>query len=65
MSYLKEIATTTQLDNLLSFLDEIDQKKDYHEGFNAFGLINEIVNTNEKVQGGVEALCKQLANDRG
>ena len=63
LDYLLTIATNSQKDALLKNLDLIAKRVDYHEGFQVFSLIGQIVNTEEKVEKGTEALCHALAKD--
>ena len=61
--YLLSIATPTQQEELIHALDLIAQGIDYHAGFRVFGLINQIVNSEEKLQNGVSWLCRSLKED--
>src|ERR1700722_10732927 len=61
--YLFSIATTTQREELTQALDLVAQGIDYHAGFRVFGLIAQIVNSEEKLQDGVSWLCKSLEED--
>ncbi len=61
--YLFSIATTTQQEELSRALDLVGQRIDYHAGFRVFGLIAQIVNSEEKLQNGVSQLCKSLEED--
>ena len=61
--YLFSIATTTQQEELTRALDLVAQRIDYHAGFRVFGLIAQIVNSEEKLQNGVRRLCKTLEED--
>jgi adenosine deaminase len=66
ISYLQSIASPEDIERLNAFLDLLethDESTDYHVGFQAFGLVSKIINTDEKVQHGTEALCKQLIED--
>lgn len=61
--YLFSIATAVQKEELTTALDLVAQKIDYHAGFRVFGLIAQIVNSEEKLQKGVVQLCKSLEDD--
>ncbi len=63
LEYLKEIAAPKQIEQLSKMLDQIDGGMDYQEAFQIFDLISKIVNTDKKVEDGVAALCKSLADD--
>lgn len=61
--YLFTIATTKQQEDLDHFLQKIAQGLDYNSAFQVFNLIAQIVNTEEKLQKGVEHLCMSLQED--
>jgi adenosine deaminase len=61
--YLFSIATTKQQEELTRALDLVAQRIDYHAGFRVFGLIAQIVNSEEKLQNGVSRLCEFLEED--
>jgi adenosine deaminase len=61
--YLFSIATLTQKEELTQALDLVAQRIDYHAGFQVFGLIAQIINSEEKLEKGVTELCKFLADD--
>lgn len=63
LEFLKDIATEEQFNKLSRFLDRIEQGIDYHDVFAVFGLVNQIVDTEEKVEQGVAALCEWLVKD--
>ncbi len=63
LNYLLTIASDAQKEALLKNLESISRKIDYHEGFKVFGLIAEIVNTDEKIEQGIRALCQELKED--
>lgn len=63
LSYLAGIAEPSDYLNLTQFLNKIKDGIDYHEGFKIFNLIGKIVNTEEKVQNGVIALCNSHVKD--
>lgn len=62
--YLFSIATTSQQEELTRCLDLVAQRIDYHAVFRVFGLIAQIVDSEEKLQNGVSWLCKSLEEDR-
>lgn len=61
--YLFSIATSTQQEELARALDLVSKRIDYHAGFRVFGLIAQIVNSEEKLQNGVSRLCESLEED--
>ena len=61
--YLFSIATVKQQEDLDQFLQKIEQGLDYNSAFQVFNLIALIVNTEEKLQKGVEHLCVSLQED--
>jgi adenosine deaminase len=61
--YLFSIATTTQQEEVTQALDLVAQRMDYHAAFRVFGLIAQIVNSEEKLQNGVSRLCELLEED--
>lgn len=63
LDYLFSIATAEQKQELEKNLAAISRKVDYHEVFAAFNVIAQIVNTEEKAKDGIEALCRELAED--
>lgn len=63
LEYLREIATTEEFNDLCAMIRQIDQGMDYHEAFQVFHLIGKIINTDQKVEDGVIALCKELIQD--
>lgn len=63
LEYLLTIATDSQKEALLDSLERIAARVDYHEAFKVFGLIGQIVNTNEKVEQGTLALCQSMEKD--
>jgi adenosine deaminase len=63
LDYLFTIATEEQKANLVYMLDLISKGIDYHEGFQVFPLVSQIVDTDAKVEQGVELLCKSLQKD--
>jgi adenosine deaminase len=66
LHYLQSIAPQEDIDRLNSFLDLLethDESTDYHAGFKAFGLVYQIINSDEKVKNGAAALCRDLASE--
>ena len=61
--FLKTIADDKSITQLLMLLDCMDQGMQYEQAFTIFDVISKIVNTDQKVEDGVAALCKQLAYD--
>ena len=61
--YLFSIASQSQKEELERNLDLIAKGLDYHVAFPVFQIIHQIVNTEEKVQRGVEELCLSLQDD--
>src|SRR5271156_1505968 len=61
--YLFSLATEEEKKSLQIALDNVSNKVDYHEIFHVFGLVHKLINTEEKVQKGVEALCSALKQD--
>lgn len=62
--YLFSIATLQQQEHLERNLALVPQGMDYHAIFPVFQLVSQLVNSEEKVQAGVEALCHALQQDR-
>jgi adenosine deaminase len=63
LDYLLDLASPPQQQALLNSLEMVSKKVDYHEGFKIFGLIGQIVNSDDKVEKGVAALCRALEKD--
>ena len=63
LSYLLEIADPQSFLELCHKLEQFQLGVDYHAGFEVFALIGKIVDTEEKVENGVVALCRELAQD--
>lgn len=63
LKYLFSISTSRQQEELKENLDLIHKGVAYHDVFRFFQLISQIVNTEERVQNGVEALCLSLEED--
>jgi adenosine deaminase len=61
--YLFSIATPYQQEELQQALEQIAQGIDYHAVFHVFRLVAQVVNTEDKVQQGVERLCTFLRED--
>lgn len=61
--YLFSIATEEQQKQISQSLDLIVKKMDYNAVFRIFGVIAQIVNTEERLQEGVNHLCISLQND--
>jgi adenosine deaminase len=63
LDFLQKIAEAKDFAATCDFLEKIKSGIDYHDGFQIFGLFGKIVNTDQKVEEGVVALCKNLAED--
>lgn len=63
LPFLKSIACAEEMSALECVLDKLQEGVDYHEAFKVFFLIAKIVNTDEKVEQGVKALCEELYAD--
>ena len=63
LEYVLSIASEDQREKLNSGLEKISQGVDYSSVFGIFPLVSQIVNTEEKIEKGTEALCKWLAAD--
>src|SRR3989338_2768584 len=50
---------------LSHFIEALSRGMDYHQAFGIFPLIHKIVNTPQKVEEGVIALCHELSKDHG
>src|SRR5689334_8693500 len=61
--YLFSIASKMQQEQLEHALNLIKLKVDYNAAFHVFKLVAEIVDTEEKLQEGVESLCAKLQED--
>lgn len=61
--YLFSIATPIQQEELETKLEWIAKGVNYHDAFSVFQLVSDIVNSEEKVQRGVEELCLSLQED--
>ena len=62
-SFLCTIADSETMVELNSFLDKIENCIDYVSGFQAFEIINKIVDSESKVEAGVVALCESLIGE--
>jgi adenosine deaminase len=61
--YLCSISSPEQQRELERNLNTVSQRVDYYDVFRVFQIISQIVNTEEKLQRGVEALCFALQAD--
>lgn len=62
-NYLLSLATPEEQVMLEEKLDIVAEGMHYHEIFPVFQIVSKLVNTEEKVQKGVEALCQTLLED--
>lgn len=64
MDFLREIASPSEFAKLCRGLEMIEARKfDYHNSFRVFDLVSRIMNTEERIEEGVVALCEELARD--
>ncbi len=63
LSFLKTIATSSEIDELGRWLAQLEEKVNYHDGFKVFELVGKIVNTNKKIEDGTRAVCASLIAD--
>ncbi len=63
LEYLRSIASEEDFVDLEKMIGRIANGISYNEGFQVFSRIGKIVNTEEKLEGGVVALCRQLERD--
>ena len=63
IDYLYSIAEPQQKEALAKELERIAKRVPYHECFGIFSLIARIVDSEEKVERGVESLCRALEED--
>ncbi len=64
LEYLREVAKPQEFNDLCLMLDKIQSGEvDYHTAFAVFGLIGKIIHSEELVENGVVALCKDLTQD--
>lgn len=63
LSFLKEIAHPKDFQDLCEMINQFDQGVNYHEAFRIFNLIGKIMNSNERIEQGVAALCEELILD--
>jgi adenosine deaminase len=61
--FLFSIATKLQQEQIKESLELISQRIDYNRAFHIFGLIAEVVNSEEKLENGVHHLCLSLKKD--
>ena len=61
--HLYSIASPEQRVNLETALMHVAQRIDYHQVFAVFQSVSQIINTEEKVEQGVKALCDSLKED--
>lgn len=61
--YLFSIASVEEKEKLENILTQVRGRVDYHDAFYVFQCVHRIVNTEEKVAKGVEALCLALKED--
>lgn len=61
--YLFSIASVEEKEKLENVLIQMGKRVDYHDAFDVFQCVHRIVNTEEKVAKGVEALCVALKED--
>jgi len=64
LNYLLSIANPQQSKELQIALDEIAKRVAYRDVFRFFQIVSQIVNTEERIQKGAEALCAALQEDR-
>ncbi|MBS0606990.1 MAG: hypothetical protein JSR57_08570 [Verrucomicrobia bacterium] len=62
-SYLFSLASNKQRETLENALSSISNRIAYNEVFTVFEIVRQLVDTETKVQKGVEALCKELKAD--
>jgi adenosine deaminase len=64
LEYLKEISQPQEFADLSLMLNQIQAGSvDYHTAFRVFSLISKIMHSDERVEDGVAALCKDLLRD--
>lgn len=61
--YLLSVAEPLLQAELQSEIERLQNGVDYHEAFAIFDSVRKIVNTEERVEGGTEALCRSLESD--
>jgi adenosine deaminase len=64
LSFLEEIASPVEFEALRSKIRQLNTQMDYHEAFEIFTQIAKLVNTEQLVERGVVALCKELERDK-
>lgn len=62
-SYLFSLATDEQRETLDNALSSVANRIAYNDVFTVFEIVRQLVDTETKVQKGVEALCKELKED--
>lgn len=63
IDYVLSLATPKQKEDIVRALEHIAGGVPYRDCFYIFGLIGQVVNTEEKIEKGVEALCRSLKED--
>jgi len=63
LPYLLMLATESEKEALLNGLDAMARRVNYQEAFRFFQIIGQIVATEERLRGGVTALCRALEQD--
>lgn len=63
LSFIKGLASSSQFLHLLQEMRALSSGVNYSEGFSIFGLVERIVNTDERVRLGTQALCQELCDD--
>lgn len=64
LEYLREISKPQEFNDLCLMLDKIQSGiVDYHHAFRVFSLISKIMHSDERIENGVVALCKDLLQD--
>ncbi len=61
--YLLSVATAEQQQELEAALETVAQGVDYHAAFRAFGYISQIINSEDRLEDAVCALCESLEKD--
>lgn len=63
LEFLKTIADSESFAKLTVMLDRMEEGMEYEQAFAIFDLVGKMVNTDQKVEDGAIALCKQLIDD--